>query len=181
MKDLHPRILAVKLDGATKEMFVWGLRVGFMTFGTVVDGDQEAFYTALASKAAGNIRGTVSNACHMSQSIVLKTLQSPTFKQEQADKTAILEKRAEKVKAVLADPKFDEAWDVYPFNSGYFMCLKLKTVDAELLRVHLLDDYGVGLIAVDDTDLRVAFSCMEEENIPELFDIILKGIRDLED
>ena len=49
------------------------------------------------------------------------------------------------------------------------------------LRVHLLDEYGVGLIAVDGTDLRVAFSCMEEDNIPELFDTIFKGIKELEE
>lgn len=182
LANLHPKVLGIKLDGATKEMFVWGLRVGFMTFGTVVEGDDaDGFYTALAGKAAGNIRGTVSSACHMSQSIVLKTLQSETFEAERIEKSAILERRAAKVKEVLADPKYNEAWDVYPFNSGYFMCLKLKTVDAELLRIHLLDKYQVGLIAVDDTDLRVAFSCMEEENIPALFDIVLAAIKELED
>jgi hypothetical protein len=29
------------------------------------------------------------------------------------------------------------------------------------------------------TDLRIAFSCLEENEIPELFDIILKGVEDL--
>ena len=29
----HPNLLAVKLDGATKELFVWGLRCGFLTYG----------------------------------------------------------------------------------------------------------------------------------------------------
>src|SRR5690606_14928050 len=29
---LHPRILPVKVDGATKEEYVWGFRVGFITF-----------------------------------------------------------------------------------------------------------------------------------------------------
>ena len=28
-----PRLLAVKLDGCTKENFVWGLRIGFITYG----------------------------------------------------------------------------------------------------------------------------------------------------
>ena len=30
--NLHPRILWIKLDGATKEEFVWGFRTGFITF-----------------------------------------------------------------------------------------------------------------------------------------------------
>jgi hypothetical protein len=27
--------------------------------------------------------------------------------------------------------------------------------------------------------LRIAFSCLEESDIPELFDIVLKGVEDL--
>ena len=59
------------------------------------------------------------------------------------------------------------------------MCLKLKTVDAEKLRVHLLDRYGVGTISAGEKDLRVAFSCIETENIQELFDIIYHAAMDL--
>lgn len=59
------------------------------------------------------------------------------------------------------------------------MCLCLKNVDAEKLRVHLLDNYGVGLISIGEKNLRVAFSCLDEEQIPELFDTILKGIKDI--
>ena len=60
------------------------------------------------------------------------------------------------------------------------MCLRLKTVDAEELRLHLLNRYGVGIISLGKTDIRVAFSCVEEENIADLFDIIFQGIKDLE-
>jgi hypothetical protein len=83
------------------------------------------------------------------------------------------------VKRVLANLKYHDAWDLYPFNSGYFMCLRLKTVDAEPLRVHLLSKYGVGLISLGKEDLRVAFSCVEKKDVQELFDIILQGVKDL--
>ena len=59
------------------------------------------------------------------------------------------------------------------------MCLKLKTVAAETLRRHLLEKYGVGLIAIGEKNLRIAFSCTEEEDLADLFDIILQGIKDL--
>ena len=59
------------------------------------------------------------------------------------------------------------------------MCLKLKTVDAEALRVHLLNRYGVGLIALGKTDLRAAF-LHHEAQIQELFDTVLQGIKDIE-
>jgi hypothetical protein len=91
-----------------------------------------------------------------------------------------MKERAQEVKRVLADPKFQEAWDVYPFNSGYFMCLNLKTVEAESLRVHLLEKYGVGLIALGKTDLRVAFSCLDKEDIQKLFDTVFQAVKDLE-
>jgi hypothetical protein len=60
------------------------------------------------------------------------------------------------------------------------MCLHLKTVDAEPLRVHLLNKYGVGLIALGTRDLRVAFSCIEKAQVQDLFDTVFKGILDLE-
>ena len=38
LADAHPGVLAVKIDGATKEDCVWGYRVGFLTYGFKVDG-----------------------------------------------------------------------------------------------------------------------------------------------
>ncbi len=176
---LHERILAVKLDGATKELFVWGLRVGFVTYGTKVAEDPAVFYEALERKTAGCVRGMISNASHLSQSIVMKALKTPEMRQERLEKVAILKRRAEKVKAVARDPKYADAWTMYPFNSGYFMCLALKTAPAEALRVHLLDTYRVGVIATGPSDIRVAFSSVDEENIPDLFEFIYKAIKDL--
>jgi len=174
-----PRLLAVKLDGATKENYVWGLRVGFVTYGACLEGDHGPVYDALERKTAGAVRGSISNASHLGQSILLKSLESGTYASEKEDKFRIMEERALEVKEVLADPKYNEAWEVYPFNSGYFMCIRLKTVDAESLRCHLLEKYGIGLISLGEHDLRAAFSCIEKENIRELFDTVLQGVKDL--
>ena len=177
---VHPRIMTIKLDGATKENYVWGLRVGFITYGTSLKGNPKDAYEALEKKTAGGVRGTISNSPHLSQSIILGSLNSENYTREKEEKFRILSNRATRVKEVLASDKYTEAWDVYPFNSGYFMCLRLKTVNAEELRLHLLDRYGVGVISLGETDIRIAFSCVEEENIAELFDIIFQGIKDLE-
>jgi hypothetical protein len=56
------------------------------------------------------------------------------------------------------------------------MCLKLAGVTAEDVRSHLLNEYGIGAIALGETDLRVAFSCIEEENLEELYDTIYKAV-----
>ncbi len=178
--DRHSRLLAVKLDGATKEMFVWGLRVGFITYGVTVScGAAAPFYEALEKKTAGCVRGSISSASHIGQRLVLKALRSPEFREEQRAKVEILKKRANRVKQVLAGEKYRDAWDVYPFNSGYFMCIRLKTVEAERLRLHLLDRYRVGTIATGKHDLRIAFSSVDEENIEALFEAVFMGVKDL--
>ncbi len=175
----HPRLLAVKLDGATKENFVWGLRVGFITYGCKIEGDSMAVYDALERKTAGSVRGSISNASHLGQTIVLRSMRSENYIKEKEEKFRVLKNRAGRIKEVLSDSRYKDAWDVYPFNSGYFMCIRLKLVDSETLRLHLLEKYGVGLISIGERDMRIAFSCLEESEVPELFDIILQGVEDL--
>ena len=185
--DLHPGILAVKLDGATKEAFVWGLRVGFLTYatsfsasGTAAPGSTEAFYEAMEKKTAAMVRATVSNVSHLSQTLLLNALSSPAFDAEQAAKISLLEERALLAKEEATSPRYTRAWELYPFNSGYFMCLRLKTVEAEPLRTHLLKAHQVGVIATSDFDLRVAFSCVEAADIPALFEKIYAAVCELE-
>lgn len=171
----HPRILAVKVDGPTKEEYVWGFRVGFITFAD----SSPIVCEALENKTKAIIRGTISNASHPAQTFILHALESPDFQKQKQEKYKIMEGRALKVKEILNNEKYQELWDYYPFNSGYFMCLKLKGVNAEELRLHLLQDYGVGVIALGDSDIRVAFSCVEEEDLEELFKYIYQGTKDL--
>jgi len=171
------RLVAVKLDGATKEDYAWGLRIGFITYG--VCADHNNVLEALEKKTAGCIRGNISNASHLSQTIILKSMDDEKYEQYKQEKFEILKQRALKIKIALKNPKFNDAFDVYPFNSGYFMCIRLKDVDAETLRLHLLDRYGVGLISFGEKNIRVAFSCLEEDDIDSLFDFILSGINDL--
>ncbi len=175
----HPRILAVKLDGATKEEYVWGFRTGFITFAAPTAEAQPKLLEALEKKTMGIIRAKISNCPHPSQTFVIEALQSPDFLAHKEEKFQVMKGRALKVKEVLDSGRYVDAFTYYPFNSGYFMCLKLKSVDAEKLRIHLLDKYGVGAISTSSTDLRIAFSCIAEENIEELFDIICQGVKDL--
>jgi len=175
LSDLHPRVLAVKVDGATKEEYVWGFRVGFITYGS----SSTATLNALEQKTLGIIRATISSGPHPSQTFVLRALQSPEFDQQKAEKYDIMKRRANRVKSLLDSGRYNNVWGYYPFNSGYFMCLKLNSVSAESVRVHLLNQYGIGTIALGETDLRVAFSCIEETNLEELFDTIYKAVTEL--
>lgn len=102
LAELHPRILPIKIDGATKENYVWGLRVGFITYAS----QNPVILNALEQKTKGLIRGTISSGSHLSQTVILKSLQSKEFDLEKQQKYDILERRANKVKEVLNQEKF---------------------------------------------------------------------------
>jgi aspartate/methionine/tyrosine aminotransferase len=176
---LHPRLLAIRLDGATKELFVWGFRVGFITYS--VGGLQHAspLLAALEKKTAGAIRGALSNAPRLSQEVVLRALQSPDFPRQRREKYEILKARAEALRALVGEKRFADVWQPYPFNSGYFMCVRLREPSAEAVRVRLLNAYGIGVIATDERDLRIAFSCVELKDIPELVNAMRQAVLDV--
>lgn len=177
--NLHKNILPVKLDGATKELFVWGLRCGFLTFGVGPVENPQAALDALDTKARADIRSAISNSPMLSQSIVEKALGSAKTAEERKQKLSVLEARAKEVDRVARDPRFSESWEVYPFNSGYFMLIKIKGVDAGKLREHLLDKHATGLISTSPTDLRVAFSCLEVQQVQPLFETVHSAIVEL--
>lgn len=174
LADVHEHLLAVKIDGATKEDFVWGHRVGFITFARkgMTDGEAKIW----ADKAGGVIRATVSNAPHISQSWLTHLYQSPSYEKQKQEKFEILKKRYKKVKEVLEDTKYKNMFTALPYNSGYFMCLELKEgLDAGHVRQELLDTFDTGVIAVGEHLLRVAFSSIPESDIPQLFENIYEA------
>ena len=84
---LHPRILPIKVDGATKENYAWGLRVGFLTFAS----DHTEILDVLEQKTKGLIRGTISSGSHLSQTIILQSLRSSEYEGEKQEKYDINE------------------------------------------------------------------------------------------
>jgi aspartate/methionine/tyrosine aminotransferase len=71
----HPRILAAKVDGQTKEDYVWGFRGGFITFACPALG--ESAYDALVKKLMGTIRSSVSSSTAPTQYILAKAMSDP--------------------------------------------------------------------------------------------------------
>lgn len=176
---LHKNLLAVKLDGATKELFVWGLRCGFITFGPGDSASAQTVIEVLDAKTRGSIRGTISNSPQLSQSLVEAALSDPAIAEQRRQKRDVLEARAREVYEVSHAPQYADSWDVYPFNSGYFMLIKVKGVDAGKLREHLLDKYEAGVISTSPTDIRVAFSCLAVDEVKPLFAAIHAAIQDI--
>lgn len=172
--DLHPNILAVKIDGPTKEDFVWGFRAGFVTFGC--KGFTKEQYQALVTKLMGTIRSSVSCSSTPPQSFLLRAMtdESEEFEAEKLEYRAVLEERYAKVRAFV-NSHSSTALEPLPFNSGYFMSFAVKGKDAEELRKKLLHECGIGTISIDSRTLRVAFSSLEAEQIDEVYATIYKA------
>jgi hypothetical protein len=52
------------------------------------------------------------------------------------------------------------------------MSFRCKGIDAESLRKKLLAEHGIGTVSLGPGILRVAFSSLEEEQIPEIYGTI---------
>jgi len=178
LSDLHENVLAVKIDGATKEDYVWGFRVGFVTFG-IKGGDAE-LYSALESKTAGAIRGNISNAANISQSILLAAFNSGEYAEQKKTKYAIMKVRFAAVRDALNNDKYKKYFKALPFNSGYFMCVQLaEGLDGDKIRQTLINKYGIGVINLNNT-LRIAYSAVASDHIPEMFEGIYNACKDHE-
>jgi len=175
----HPRLLAIKVDGPTKEEFVWGFRTGMLTLSAQAAHSDTALYGALEKKVAGAIRSAISNCSHPAQTILAKALADETIQAQRQAKQQLLQARARRVAEVLQNPKFARYWEPYPFNSGYFMCLRLKELDAETYRRHLLLHYGIGVIADGSSDIRFAFSGLDEAEIEGVFETMAQAAQEL--
>ena len=176
LADAHERIMAIKLDGPTKEDYVWGLRCGFLTFG--MKGATEQLYAALESKLAGAIRGNISSASNMSQAMLLAAYGSSSYDIEKKEKYLTLERRYRKIREILsAHPEYREYFYPLPFNSGYFMCIRIVRGNAEAVRKKLISSYKTGTIAHNDI-LRLAFSSTPYALLEKLFDNCYNAARE---
>ena len=174
---LHGNVLAVKLDGTTKEDYVWGLRVGFISF--AFKGATPEQLKALEAKAAGNVRSGVSNITSVGQHLAIGAFADPDYKRQKAEKYAVLARRYREIRRILAaHPEYAGDFEVMPFNSGYFMCVKPKGVDAEAVRRRLIDGYSTGTIRLSGL-IRLAFSTIPCAKLEGLFRKAASAVRDV--
>lgn len=177
LANLSENVLAVKLDGPTKEDYVWGFRVGFITY--AIKGGTSELYDALENKTAGAVRGNISNISQLSQSMLYKVYSAPTYEESKKAKYDILKSRYDCLKIELAKPEYAAYFRPLPFNSGYFMCVEpLNGLNAEAIRKHLLEKYDTGVIVLGNV-VRLAFSAVPKAVLPQLVENIYKACVDL--
>jgi len=174
----HENLLAIKVDGITKEEYAWGLRVGFITYG-IKNGNKE-FYKALEDKTAGAVRGNISNSPHPSQSVFLRALNSKTHEEEKQKNKEKIKERYSRVKVILkAHTEYTKYFEELPFNSGYFMCVRLKGANPDKVWELLLSKYNTGVICYSEKNLlRIAFASTPLDKIEKLFSNIYSACKE---
>ena len=157
--------LVVKLDGITKEYYGWGLRVGFITY--YVKDDK--LRKTILEKTQGYLRSTTSSPSNLSQQISLRLLESNQAKQEKINNDKIIEDRYLALKESINNYNLSEVVTILPFNSGYFFTIKMpQDINAHEFRLKFLNEYKYGVYSMDDSHIRIAFSCLDKELIPDL-------------
>ena len=87
--------------------------------------------------------------------------------------------RYDEIRRILkAHPEYDRLFEVMPFNSGYFMCVKPRGVDAEKVRLRLIEAYSTGTIVLSGL-IRLAFSTIPKAKLAQLFANVAAAIADL--
>ncbi len=164
---LNPdRFLVVKVDGATKELFFFGGRIGFVTF---LCNPKAA--PVLEEKVIASIRSTVSALPSPSQAMVLRALQSDSLDAEVMKIRGLLRRRYQTLKEAM------DARQVpyFPFNSAFFVLIRTPN-DAEEMRQYLLGK-GVGVVSVpSEQAIRVSYSTVSIDSIPQMINIIADAL-----
>jgi len=167
-------LLPVKIDGATKELFFFGGRVGFLTFGAAGDGA-----SALEEKARAINRAMVSAMPGPSQAIVLEALRRPgSLRSEITRRRALLKRRYQVLQRELG--RMEAAGlKPYPNNAGCFALVGVEPpLEADALRRRLIEEFSVGVIAVPEINaLRLAFCSMDSDAIPEVVQRLVRAAR----
>jgi len=163
-RETPEHILPIKIDGATKELFFFGGRVGFLSFGC--DAEPGA---VLVEKAHACIRATISSGATLSQNLVLQALQDPALESQARELREQIRERYLRLKAALLDNGIPS----WPFNSAFFTLLPVQG-DPDALRRELLAQ-GVGVISIPQASaLRLSYASVALEDL----DALVRSLRE---
>jgi aspartate/methionine/tyrosine aminotransferase len=185
-------VIPIKLDGITKELLMYGGRIGFITLGlksSWVDNDQELeiLKNEINNKLEGFTRATISNCNHFYQTLTQKLFKEKGIDNIIASRAKVkdlLKKRYEKINEELAKIE-DPNISIDPNSGGFFLFLNLnpKKIKATEFGDHLLRKYKVGIIPIEKLDeningIRIAYCSIDLLKIPELIKRINLALND---
>ena len=151
-------ILPIKIDGATKELFFFGGRIGFLSFGC-----EGAAGDALEEKGRAIIRSTISSCSTLSQNLVIGALEDPELPTQTREmRDQILNRYRQ-----LSEKITQAGIETWPFNSAFFVLIPVRS-DPESIRQELLSR-GVGVISLPSASaIRLSYASVAPEDIDGL-------------
>ncbi len=182
--DLHALdedVVPIKLDGVTKEMLMYGARIGFVTIGfkpkwAVNDKDLDALKKEINNKLEAVNRSTISNCNILYQAIAQKM-----FTEVGTDKIVssrnrvknMLKLRCDKINQELSKMKSRDL-SVDPNSGGFFIFVNLNPKKYKVTEVAdvLLKKFKVGVVPEDNpkegiNGIRIAYCSIDLQQIPE--------------
>jgi len=192
LHELEEDVIPIKLDGITKEMLLYGGRIGFITIGLKphwVKDEEEltVLKSELENKLSGLVRTTISNSNHFYQALVIKLFKDVGMEE-------IIQKR-DKIKSLLKD-RYDKINEelrkidnsnisVDPNAGGFFVFVNLNPnkISANQFADHLLKKYKVGVIPIEKHNdningIRIAYCSIDLIKIPEFVNRINLALND---
>jgi len=192
LHELKEDIIPIKLDGITKELLLYGGRIGFITIGLKphwVKNSQDltTLKAELDNKLSGLLRTTISNANHFYQSLILKLFADIGMDgliQKREKVIHLLKERYEKINAEFRKIK-NKNISVDPNAGGFFIFVNLnpEVIKANDFADHLLKKYKVGVIPIEKqhdniNGIRIAYCSIDIRKIPEFVRRIDQALKD---
>ena len=177
-----PYLIPIKLDGASKEMLMYGGRVGAFTIGihpSWVPPDARGILEAeINNKLEGYVRGTISNSNRSAQYVIAQLLlknREELLKQRAASIT-LLSKRYKLINKLLTEVPLPHS-QVDPNNGGFFLLINLKGIKASDVADKLLRQEQVAVIPMEVPEagvnaIRIAYCSVKEDDLPRLVNAI---------
>ncbi len=182
LQQLKGDIIPIKLDGLTKELLMYGARIGFLTIGLKSnwvsnDEELEKLKKEINNKLEGMNRSSISNCNHIYQAIAERIFQEVGFEKIIDSRNRIkevLEKRYEKINNELKsldNPNIS----IDPNSGGFFLFINLnrQKIKANNFADYLLKHHKVGVIPIEKpaeniNGLRIAYCSIDINQIPEV-------------
>ncbi|TFG05282.1 MAG: aminotransferase class I/II-fold pyridoxal phosphate-dependent enzyme [Promethearchaeota archaeon] len=190
LHELEEEVIPIKLDGITKELLMYGGRVGFLTLGLKPkwfsnEADLEKAKEEILNKLEGMNRSTISNCNYFYQAVTYKLFEQKGMDQiiaEQSKVKDLLKARYQKINAEFA--KIDNPdISIDPNSGGFFLFLNLNKIKATDFADHLLRKYKVGVIPTEKpkeniNGIRIAYCSIDSSQIPEIVKRIQLALND---
>jgi aspartate/methionine/tyrosine aminotransferase len=194
LMDLKEDIIPIKLDGISKELFMYGGRIGSITIGLKeawadTDEELENLKSELNNKLEGLNRSTISNCNRFYQILTMEMFKEKGTEQILQHREKIRKLLQARYKKINKEFKMirDEKISVDPNSGGFFLFANLDPdkIKASEFANHLLEKYKVGVIPIEKPDIningiRIAYCSIDLEKISEFVDRIRKALEDFD-